>query len=77
MIKDNIKNKIKTSTEQLELGVTSVLDNFESGERTYYQGDEPVVDESTLEYKADISNIDIDSLTDEQILKLKARFEAL
>jgi len=27
-----------------------------------------------LEKKIDISNIDIDSLTDEQIIKLKARF---
>lgn len=59
--------------------VTSILCN--SVEYIYYQGDEPQKAEQPyaepVEEKTDISNIDIDSLTDEQILKLKERFEAL
>ena len=53
--------------------ITSILDNFESGERIYYQGDEPIVEVEAVEQKVDIPNIDIDSLTDEQLLKLKQR----
>lgn len=53
--------------------ITSILDDFESGERIYYQGDEPIVDIEVVDHKLDISNIDIDTLTDEQLLKLKTR----
>lgn len=40
-------------------------------------GNSYMVYENPFDKKVDISNIDIDSLTDEQILKLKSRFEAL
>lgn len=36
-----------------------------------------VYEDPSAEKKVDLSNIDIDSLTDEQILKLKARFSQL
>lgn len=43
----------------------------------YYQGDEPkreIIDEPIIEHSGvDISGIDIDTLTDEQLLKLKTR----
>jgi hypothetical protein len=65
-------------TEKEKETVTSAL--FNGVEWVYYQGDEPPKVEQPyvepVEEKTDISNIDIDSLTDEQILKLKARFEA-
>jgi hypothetical protein len=66
-------------TEKEKKSITSTL--FDGSNYIYYQGDEPPKVEQPyvepVEEKTDISNIDIDSLTDEQILKLKARFEAL
>lgn len=77
MIKGKITDLELSKDEISKQNITSILDNFESGERIYYQGDEPVIEVESIEQKVDLSNIDIDSLTDEQILKLKARFEAL
>lgn len=58
-------------TNEEQKTITSVL--FNGTEYIYYQGDEPVVEESILDYKEDVSNIDIDNLTEEQLLKLKQR----
>lgn len=57
----------KATEEEIEKGLDSPINKgmFELSR------DIIVVDESTIE------SIDINSLTDEQILKLKARFEAL
>jgi len=77
MIKGKITDLELSKDEISKQNITSILDNFESGERIYYQGDEPVIEVESIEQKVDLSNIDIDNLTDEQILKLKARFEAL
>ena len=77
MIKGKLTDLELSKDDISKQKITSILDNFESGERIYYQGDEPIVEVEVVEQKVDISNIDIDSLTDEQILKLKARFEAL
>lgn len=66
------------SNKEMET-VTSVLSN--GVEYVYYQGDEPVknvVDETQFPApKTDISNIDIDSLTADQIMKLKQRLNLL
>ena len=34
-----------TQSEMLQNNITSVLDNFETDTRVYYQGDEPIVEE--------------------------------
>ena len=69
--------RLPTNEEQKT--ITSVL--FNGTEYIYYQGDEPlnsIGNEIIIEdEKINISEVDIDSSTDEQILKLKARFEAL
>ena len=77
MIKAKVTDLELSKDEIPKQKITSILDNFESGERIYYQGDEPIVEVEVIEQKVDISKIDIDSLTDEQTLKLKERFEAL
>ena len=63
-------------TQEEKLTVTSELTNGSDMTITYFQGDEPVreLPVSNEPEKIDISNIDIDSLTDEQIAKLKTRF---
>lgn len=61
--------RLPTNEEQKT--ITSVL--FNGTEYIYYQGDEPIVEVEAVEQKVDIPNIDIDSLTDEQLLKLKQR----
>jgi len=73
MIKVKITDLELSKDEIPKQKITSILDNFESGERIYYQGDEPIVEVEAIEQKLDIPNIDIDSLTDEQLLKLKQR----
>ena len=73
MIKVKITDLELSKDEVYKQKITSILDNLESGERTYYQGDEPIVEVEAVEQKVDIPNIDIDSLTDEQLLKLKQR----
>jgi len=73
MIKVKITDLELSKDEISKQKITSILDNFESGERIYYQGDEPIVEVEAIEQKLDIPNIDIDSLTDEQLLKLKQR----
>ena len=73
MIKVKITDLELSKDEISKQKITSILDNFESGERIYYQGDEPIVEVEAVEQKVDIPNIDIDSLTDEQLLKLKQR----
>lgn len=73
MIKGKITDLELSKDEISKQNITSILDNFESGERIYYQGDEPVIEVESIEQKVDISNIDIDTLTDEQLLKLKQR----
>ena len=73
MIKCKITDLELSKDEISKQNITSILDNFESGERIYYQGDEPVIEVESIEQKVDISNIDIDTLTDEQLLKLKQR----
>jgi len=73
MIKVKITDLELSKDEIPKQKITSILDNFESGERIYYQGDEPIVEVEAVEQKVDIPNIDIDSLTDEQLLKLKQR----
>ena len=43
---------------------------------TLYQGDEPpkaIIEETEEQSKIDFSGVDIDTLTDEQLLKLKTR----
>ena len=73
MIKAKVTDLEFSKDEISKQKITSILDNFESGERTYYQGDEPIVEVEAVEQKVDIPNTDIDSLTDEQLLKLKQR----
>lgn len=73
MIKCKITDLELSKDEISKQNITSILDNFESGERIYYQGDEPVIEVESIEQKVGISNIDIDTLTDEQLLKLKQR----
>jgi len=73
MIKAKVTDLEFSKDEISKQKITSILDNFESGERTYYQGDEPIVEVEAVEQKVDIPNIDIDSLIDEQLLKLKQR----
>ena len=73
MIKAKITDLELSKDDISKQKITSILDNFESGERIYYQGDEPIVEVEAVEQKVDIPNIDIDSLTDEQLLKLKQR----
>ncbi len=73
MIKVKITDLELSKDEISKQKITSILDNFESGERIYYQGDEPIIEVEAIEQKVDISNIDIDNLTDEQLLKLKQR----
>jgi hypothetical protein len=73
MIKAKVTDLELSKDEIPKQKITSILDNFESGERIYYQGDEPIVEVEAVEQKVDIPNIDIDSLTDEQLLKLKQR----
>lgn len=73
MIKAKITDLELSKDEISKQKITSILDNFESGERIYYQGDEPIIEVKAIEQKLDIPNIDIDSLTDEQLLKLKQR----
>ena len=36
-----------TQSEMLQNNITSVLDNFETNTRVYYQGDEPIVETQT------------------------------
>ena len=73
MIKAKITDLELSKDDISKQKITSILDSFESGERIYYQGDEPIVEVEAVEQKVDIPNIDIDSLTDEQILELKKR----
>lgn len=55
---------------------SSAVINIEEKTITLYQGDEPpkaIIEETEEQSHIDISGIDIDTLTDEQLLKLKTR----
>ena len=71
------RNTMERALTEKELEtVTGSL--FDGVNFIFYTGDNPLKEPKEyvqpLEEKVDLSNIDIDSLTDEQIQKLKSRF---
>jgi hypothetical protein len=49
MITTTIDQVLLTQSEMSEQGITSVLDNFGTGVRIYYQGDEPIIEQPIQE----------------------------
>lgn len=49
MIHSKINEPILSQKEMSDKNITSVFDNFGTGERIYYQGDEPVGDGPVIE----------------------------
>jgi hypothetical protein len=45
MITTTIDQVLLTQSEMNEQGITSVFDNFGTGVRIYYQGDEPIIEQ--------------------------------